>query len=325
MGKLYINKDVSLGECVKALGEADETDLRILCALLLSENRDGEASLAEIEEFLELEATEVNASVKFWKGAGIVSSGARQGGGRQSDDETAHGSGAAPRMAETGGYSNEELAAVLENGVTATFIDEAQRILGKIFNKNDIGKLVGIVDRLGFEEEAVLAILSYCVRIGKKSVSYAERIALSFYDSDISTAEAVHAEIDYIERKNSAVEKVRSLFGYGGRALSATEKRLFTAWTVEWGFSIEIIKKAYDITVDAIHEAAPKYTNSILKKWHDNGLETEEQIDAYMLEERQRSAESKAAASHRAKASAKLENAEIEDWFDERIRQKFGE
>lgn len=325
MGRLYINKDVSLGECVKALGEADETDLRILCALLLSENRDGEASLAEIEEFFELEASEVNASVKFWKGAGIVSSVTRQRSGRQSDGGSALGSVAAPKRDEAGEYSNEELAAVLENGVTETFVDEAQRTLGKIFNKNDIGKLVGIVDRLGFEEEAVLAILSYCVRIGKKSVSYAERIALSFSDSDITTAEAVHAEIDYIERKNSAVERVRSLFGYGGRALSATEKKLFTTWTVEWGFSIEIIKKAYDITVDAIHEAAPKYTNSILKKWHDNGLETEEQIDAYILEERQRAADGRTAASHRAKTSAKLENAEVEDWFDERIRQKFGE
>ena len=39
---------------------------------------------------------------------------------------------------------------------------------------------------------------------------------------------------------------------------------------------------AFDITVDNIQKPVPKYTNSILEKWHSENLHTAEDVKAYI-------------------------------------------
>ena len=333
--KIYIKYDMSPRERSTALLNADENDLRILAALLLSAGEDGETCADGLCEQLGLEVAEVNASLKFWRGAGIVTSSgkarvkvAAHGDGGESDTPTAHRGGAVARFVGVEDYTNDELTAILEKHIGSEFIDEAQRAMGKIFNKNEISKLVGMTEQLGFEPEAILAILSYCVRLGKKSLSYAERVAISFHDEEIFTAEEIHARIDYLEKRNSVVEKVRNLFGFGGRSLTTNEKKLFASWTEELGYDFDIIQKAYEITVDTIHEPAPKYTNGILKKWHENGLGSVSEIDAYMESERQRASQAVQSRTQTPRSGVKVvsdKDKEMEEWFEQRLRNTFGE
>lgn len=329
--KIYVNKAVSAADVSAALKNADENDLRILSLLLLTADSEGGASLSGIEELLGLDRADALASVKFWRGAGVLTSCKTVSSEKAEKAEskervTAHKGGVVSTFTGVEAYTNDELTRLLETNAQSGFIDEAQKIMGKIFNKNEVGKLVGITEQLGFEPEAVLAILSYCVRLEKKSLSYAEKIAISFHDEDIFTAEEIHARIDQLEKRNSALEKIRWLFGFGGRALTTSEKKLFAAWTEDFGYSFEIIQKAYEITVDTIHEPAPKYTNGILKKWYENGLETTEQIDEYIAVEKQKSAKAlkQPQASGRTAAKTVQKNEDMEDWFEQRLKNTFG-
>lgn len=329
--KVYINYGGSPEERATALLNADENDLRILSALLLSADADGCASASGLEELLELDKADVTASVKYWKGAGIVSSkpaaAKKQPDASDGSQPTAHKGGVVATFTGVEEYTNDELAAILEKHAGSAFVDEAQKAMGKIFNKNEVGKLIGMTEQLGFEPEAVLAILSYCVRLDKKSLSYAEKVAISFHDEDIFTAEEIHARIDYLEKRNSVVEKVRGLFGFGGRSLTTTEKKLFASWAEDFGYSFEIIEKAYEITVDTIHEPAPKYTNGILKKWHENGLSDIREIDAYIEAEKQKSAQTAQNRTQvpRGAKAVNEKDREMEDWFEQRLRNSFGD
>ena len=321
--KVYINYGRDVGASLLAVKGADEIDLRILSAILLCADGEGCAHLSELEEALELDYADIAASVKYWKGAGIIGTAPSKGG--QADPER----DANPiRRCGVESYTTDELVAVLESNDRSGFIDAAQIALGRIFNKNEVAKLIGIADQLGFEEEAVLAILSYCTRIGKGSLSYAEKVALTFCDEEIFTASEVHSRIDALEKRNDAIEKIRSLYGFGGRALSATEKKLFTSWVEEFKFDIDIIRLAYDITVDSTQSAAPKYTNAILKKWHENGLGTLSEIEAYIESEKDKKQIAATSVRTQKKGGAdKLteKQAEVEDWFEQRLKQSFGE
>ncbi|MBE6578021.1 MAG: DnaD domain protein [Ruminococcaceae bacterium] len=326
--KVYIDKGLS-AERAQSISEAEENDLRVLAALCLVADGEGIANLADAEAMLELDGSEFSGAVKFWRGAGVLKSAKSakesEALGSVAAVQTAHKDGAVARAVSIEAYSNDELAAVLESRVSTAFVDEAQKVLGRIFNKNEVSKLVGLVDQLGFEEEAVLAILAYSVRLEKKSVSYAEKIALTFYDEDISTTAAVHAHIDYLERQNSTVGKIQSLFGFGSRRLSANEKKYFISWTEDWGFDIEVIKLAYDITVDAIQEPVPRYTNTILKKWYESGLSTPAEVRAFVEEEAQSRRATAASRTQKPKKGSVERNDEVEDWFEQRLRQSFGE
>ena len=334
MGKnssVYVERGLS-ESVTRSLLIAEEADLRVLSALLLIADEDGRASLSEAEAVLGMESADFRASVKFWRGAGVLLTSKSTRAAKISapenvtdERESAHKNGVVARIVGVEEYTNDELASVLEARSLAAFVDEAQKVMGRIFNKNEVSKLVGLVDQLGFEQEAVLAILSYCVRLDKKSLSYAEKVALSFYDDDISSADAVHERIDYLERRNSTVGKIQSLFGFGGRKLSANEKKYFITWTEEWGFTPDVVRLAYDITVDSINEPAPKYTNSILKKWYENGVRTAADVDSFIEEEKKtRQKDTTPRTSKPAQAKVQ-KNSEIEDWFEQRLRQSFGE
>ena len=321
--KIYVNYGRDTSAALLAVKGADETDLRILSAILLGADESGCAHISELEEILELDYADIAASVKYWKGAGVLAATPAKSG-----DADASNSKKAVRRCGVESYTTDELVAVLERDDRTGFIDAAQIALGRIFNKNEVAKLIGIADQLGFEEEAVLAILSYCTRIGKGSLSYAEKVALTFCDEEIFTASEVHSRIDALEKRNDAIEKIRALYGFGGRALSATEKKLFTAWVEEFAFDFEIIRLAYDITVDSTQSAVPKYTNAILKTWHENGLRTLPEVEAFIESEKdKKQLAATAVRTQKKRESGKLteKQAEVEDWFEQRLKQSFGE
>ena len=321
INKIYINYGGYDSRYDASIKGADENDLMILGGLFLLAAADGEVDISRAEELLPVERVELMASVKYWRGAGVITNTraakATEKENKENKENTAHKGGVITHSGVEE-YSNDELAAVIEKRIGTAFIDEAQKAMGKMFNKNEVGKLIGIVDQLGFEEEAVLAILSYCVRIGKKSISYAEKIAVSFHDEDISSAAEVHAQIDFLERRNTSIEKIRGLYGFGGRALSPTEKKLFASWTEDYGFDFEVVEKAYNITVDAIHDPAPKYTDKILKNWHEKGLRNVEEIDTYIAEEKQ-SAKEKASSG----VKVGVKNNYAEEWLTQLLDKKF--
>ena len=270
------------------LKNADEADLRVLISVLLLSGQNRSAlDVKGLPAALGMDKAEVDASLKFWRGAGIVKNESGEPTKAQpalkKTTETAHRDGAVERSGSLGEYSSAELAALMESRrVSAELVDEAQRIYGKMFRVYDTGILVGIVDQLGFEEEAVLAILAYTVRKGKKTLRYAERVAMAFYDEGITETGAVLDRIHRMEQAAETVEKIKNLFGMGSRELSATEKKLFSTWTEQYGYDIDVVRLAYDITVDTIQKPVPKYAGSILDSWHKEGLRTEDEVLRYI-------------------------------------------
>lgn len=271
------------------LSNADEQDMRILIALMMAADENGEVNAEfSLSDTLGLEKPEVDASLKFWRGAGVISTAKASAKSAKPKAEqttvapSAHRGGAVEKSTGVSPYATDELAALFEKRrVTAQFIDEAQRVVGRTFNSYDTGIVAGLVDQLGFEEEAVLAMLAYVTRIGKKGLRYSEKLALNFYDEGITTAAAVVERIALIEHSSEVISKIKQLFGIGARELSKTEKALFEKWTQKFGYGIEVIRVAYDITVDATQKPLPKYADAILEKWHAEGLRTEDEVLAF--------------------------------------------
>lgn len=273
------------------LNNADEQDLKILVLLLMSADESGEiAEELSIEEILGISKNELDASLKFWRGAGIVGSlrtakkknsepDLAEANSLKTEIPTAHKNGAL----ESNGvenYNSLELAILLEKReVTACFIDEAQRVFGKTFRTADTNIVVGLVDQYGFEEEAILALLAYCFRIGKKSVRYVEKLAIGFYDEGITSGVDTIAKITEIEQSKEVFGKLKRMFGFGSRELSKIEQELFKKWVFTYGYELDEIRIAYNITVDRINKAEPKYTDKIIENWYKNGIHGIEKIE----------------------------------------------
>jgi DnaD/phage-associated family protein len=192
------------------------------------------------------------------------------------------------RADELPNYTSTELAELLEARASVrVLIDEAQQILGKMFNPNDVNIMVGMLDYLGMNEECILLLLAHCKKIGKSNLRAIEKYAYTLIDKGINDVEAIEEEICRVEAMHTFEGEVRTLFGMKSRALTSKESKMLSAW-LSFGYDINIVRMAYEITVNATGEASVAYANAILEKWNANAWKTVAEIEACMNAEREK-------------------------------------
>lgn len=210
-------------------------------------------------------------------------------------------------------YTTTELAELIEHRQgMRELVDEAQQILGKMFNPSEINILVGMVDYLAMDEDCILLLLAHCKRIGKSNLRAIEKYAYSLVDDGITDAEALEEKIARLELMHSFEGEVRAMFGLKARAWTSKEKKMLGAWC-DFGYGADVVRRAYEITVGAINEPSLPYAHSILTRWNSEGARTLAEIDALLEREAQAKGE-----------QTSLGNSfDTDDFFEAALRRSF--
>lgn len=212
-------------------------------------------------------------------------------------------------------YSSEELAGLLEQRESLRLlIDEAQNIFGKMFTMHEVNLLVGMVDYLGLDGEYILVLLAHCRRMEMKSLRAVERYAISLLDQGVDTAAGLEARVQALEAAHTLEGQVRAMFGLKSRALTGREKKFISAW-LGFGYGEEIVRRAYEITVNSTGGASLSYANAILERWNAEGLRTAQEIDARLQAEREAKAGRAAPGS----------SFDTDDFFEAALRRSFAD
>ena len=162
-----------------------------------------------------------------------------------------------------------------------TVVREAERLLGHALSHSEQQTLFSIYQWRAFQPGVMLILLHDCAsEAGKRpfSLRQVEREA-AVWDSEGICDEA--AAESYIDRRNASREtssKVYKGLGIFGREPSQTEKKYVASW-LELGFNEQAIALAYDKTVINTGKLAWGYCDKILRRWHENGWHTPEQIE----------------------------------------------
>ncbi len=93
----------------------------------------------------------------------------------------------------------------------------------------------------------------------------------------ILSIEAAQSYIDGETILYDREESVMRTLGIPKRALSDEERETIKHWC-EMGFSDQVIRFAYDKTVNSLHKANWKYMTTIMESWHSKGLHTMEEV-----------------------------------------------
>ena len=358
MDQLKIKYDTSVlvlpGRITEVMDRASLTDVKVLMALCadprLCRDMSREDWAMSVAEAAGCEVEAVSAAVAFWRGAGMLSVSQQTKDKKrktetpvseapekkQEDTATVSSSDGQTQRpqklrakAELPHYTTEQLTALLEaHEETAGWLNECQRIFGKVFNTHEVNTMLGFVDYLGLDWEYVLSLLSYYVETQErrglpKSIRGAEKMAFDLYDKGILTVTALQEEIRRLTLFAETEGKLRTLFGMGERSLTPKEKKCFSTWLYEFGYGVDIIRLAYDVTVDAKGSPNINYMNSVLANWNRDGLRTPEAIraagEAY-----------KAASSDKPKGKKKdgdtgTSSFDVDDFFAAAVRRSMGE
>ena len=180
--------------------------------------------------------------------------------------------------ADSPNYSRDEVAGIAERDEVKALIADMGGHLGKLLSQGEVMTVVSMYDYLHLSPQFLLMLADFCVDIDKKSLRYIERMAYSMFDADITDVKALEVYLENERRKYSITARIRELFGIGERAFTEKEKRLIDTWLDTYKLPIEIIRRAYAITVDRINEPSLDYASAILKKWHESGYSTLEEV-----------------------------------------------
>ncbi len=280
---------------------ASETELKVILVLSAYSSYFGDFDKAvpSLCKQLDLTASEVTSALCFWAKNGILEL-----------DEAYISPETVSAVAESDNsvpsYTGAQINALINaNPSFKMLADCAQNVLGKDFTPTDYNSLLHIKNYYKFSDEYILMLLAYCVENNTSNWAYIRKTTKILYDEGIDTYEKLEEHFSARRNKRSLEYKVRKLFGVGGREFTAREKGIFDAWA-NAKLSFELIKMAYEISIDNGKGANWNYTNKILENWLASGVKTVE--DAQKLVE-----------SHKSKLSMSSFN--TDDFFEAALKR----
>lgn len=310
----------------KAISEHLSDATREEFAVLLALAADPSADVEDICEQIGIDHDEFMKALSFWRGSGAVSVSLSDGEKLPSNrkpkkKEPSEADAPVPKKntesekkpLSAGGipvYTTAQIADTLEKDPSLRqYVENCQQIMGKMFSSGESSAIIGIVQYLGVSTDYVALLCAYAVSHGKKSVRYVEKMALSLYDEGICKYGELESHLKRMNRAEEMQPEIRKMFGLGERALTTKEKKCIEAWC-GMDMSLDLIRKAYEITVTNTGKAAIPYCNSILESWNAAGYKTAEEIDA-------------AAADYKKKKNSSGGSFDTDEFFEAALRRSY--
>ena len=347
--KEYKLKAGVLPSSLPCFAEADESELRVLCLIASSPSP---LTAEELSALLGAETGAVKDALAFWRGGGLIAGATRkentalpeQSDGKNETNATQPSETLRETVEQTKrrpvqredrlpDYSPAETAEILTDGNLATFVSECEGVYGKSFSPRDVATVLGLHRELSLSTDYILLLLAYCQGgeeggRGKKPMRYVEKVAFTLFDANVRTAEALTAYIDEKTRFRDEEKELRRILGMGDRPLTAKEETLFPRWLSEYGFSLAVVKRAYDLCAAARNKYDAAYMEGILSRWNQAGCKTIADVDA--LAEKEKAARPAPVKNGKRGLSAAAEKEkdemrtlEVEDFFAKAIERSY--
>lgn len=185
-------------------------------------------------------------------------------------------------------YRQEDVTVALEGDVAFRGLAaEVERKLGKKLSTPDMGTLLGLYDYLGLPSDVIYLLVCHCaerirLRYGegrRPTLRQIEKEGYAWARMGLDTQSAAAEYLKKYAHRQEALPAYMRVLQLGDRPPVAAEEKYLAGWQ-EWGFLPETVALAYEKTVLKCHELKWPYINGILKRWHEAGLHTPEQVAA---------------------------------------------
>jgi DnaD/phage-associated family protein len=173
--------------------------------------------------------------------------------------------------------SGQEIAAIMADSQDIRELFQiVESILGPL-KHGQMNSIIWMYNHLGLKKEVISTLLTYCKEIDKANTAYIEKIATSWADNDINTLNAATNETQKMLASRDFVNRVARAFEMSCPP-TTKQKEFIEQWRVA-GFSMQLIRHAYEINIERINKLNFKYINTILTSWKDDGYKTIEDVE----------------------------------------------
>lgn len=249
-------------------------------------------STEEISSNTGVSADETEEAVIFWQQANVLSPQANTGSAGiqsimpqqtevkavQPQPQPLAKSAPEPMPDHKTNLSGSEIAAIMDGSQDIRELFKiAESILGALKN-SQMNSMIWMYDHLGLKKEVIITLISYCASIEKINTAYMEKIASVWAENDINTINAAQDEIQRMNASKEYSAKIAKLFQMQSRP--TTKQNEFIQQWKNAGISLDLIRLAYEKTIEQINKLNFNYINKILISWQDSGFKTVQDVEA---------------------------------------------
>lgn len=164
-------------------------------------------------------------------------------------------------------------------------VPQTEEKLGKRLKTADLQILAGLYDDLGLPADVIYLLVCHCVARSEERYGLGRRPTLRQIEKEgyhwaqrgLFDQESASRYLRDWNVRRSAMSRYMQVLGLGDRRPVESEERYITDW-MDKGFPPETVALAYDKTVFYKKELNWRYLNGILRRWHENGWHTEEEV-----------------------------------------------
>ena len=166
-------------------------------------------------------------------------------------------------------------------------VPEVQAALGRNLSRPDLDRLFAIYDALALPAEVILLLVQYCKDESRRlygpgrtvGMAFIYKVAQEWFDRELMTAELAEEYLRQREERRSVIGQLKHALCIRDRELTKTERAYLNEW-LDLRFPPESIALAADRTITRTGGMKWNYADAILKRWHEAGLHTPEEIEA---------------------------------------------
>lgn len=172
-------------------------------------------------------------------------------------------------------YDSIELARRIgEDQSLSELVMLAQELLSKPLTQAELETVYWLYDELGYSSEAILLLLDYCISRNKRSFKYIEKVAVTWHEQGLYTAQDIIEYINAEEEKSGYMYSIRKGMGISDRPLAKAEEEYINKWYETYGFSCDMILLAYEYCLINTSKLSFPYMDKIIERWNAQGITT---------------------------------------------------
>ena len=184
-------------------------------------------------------------------------------------------------------YSGEELADLLEtDSGFRMLVPQTEEKLGKRLKTADLQILAGLYDDLGLPVDVIYLLVCHCVERTQRRFGEGRRPTLRQIEKEgaywarlgLTDQQSADRYLTEYARKLEKTAAYMQVLRLGGRPPVDSEQRYILDW-IDMGFPPETVALAYDKTMFYKKELNWRYLNGILRRWHQQGQHTVEEVE----------------------------------------------
>ena len=131
-----------------------------------------------------------------------------------------------------------------------------------------------------FDEEVMVALFRYCFNRSALHRNYIQTVADAWAKNNIKTFNDLEIYYEKQDKLNILYKSIAKKLGYN-RQLTQYEQAYIEKWSIDYGFSFEIIEIALKKTTSKANPTFD-YLDKLLTDWHDRGFKTQDEIQNFL-------------------------------------------